>query len=252
MPWVKIYTETLDEVKLVELTDEQKWRFIQLILVAAECDAEGAIVTRDSPMTLAQLSWRLREESQKLQKDIEKLIQVGLIHEEDGALVVSKFAERQGPTQEHKRQIWRDRQKARRISASHKSVTQESSRTHGGVINKEEEEEEEEDSSRQSRRGAVKHPERQELMKYFLVKTGLPSPRDEIKTMQKLWWSPLDEILKFSGCIETAQDVVDRSVTRLRNKELTISDPNSIIKTARAIHAEINKPGAASTFTETY
>ncbi len=70
--------------------------------------------------------------------------------------------------------------------------------------------------------------------------------------MQKLWWSPIDEILKFSGCMETAQDVIDRSVTRMRSKELSISDPNSILKIARAIYGEMNKPGAASTFTEVY
>jgi len=51
MPWVKIYTEILDDVKLSKLTDDQKWRFVQLILLAATCDAAGAFVIGESLMT---------------------------------------------------------------------------------------------------------------------------------------------------------------------------------------------------------
>src|SRR3989337_692645 len=45
MPWVKIYVSILDDIKLARLTDAQKWRFVQMILLANECDAGGAIVT---------------------------------------------------------------------------------------------------------------------------------------------------------------------------------------------------------------
>jgi len=45
----------------------------------------------------------------------------------------------------------------------------------------------------------LKHPERQAIDKVFPYKTGATITTDEVKMMQKLWWSPIDEILKFSG-----------------------------------------------------
>ena len=252
MPWVKVYTEMMDDVKLSKLTDEQKWRFVQLILLAATCDAAGAFVIGESLMTHSDMSWRLRIDIEILEKDIKRMLEVDLLEEVDGMLIVKKFAERQGPTQAHKREQWRKLQNSRRDRIKNSNVINESLMTHAGVINIDKDKDKDKDYSRQSRGGDLKHLERQALIKFFLTKTGLPSPRDEVKMMQKLWWSPIDEILKFSGGVDTAQDVIDRSVTRMRVKELSISDPNSILKTARAIYGEMNKPGAASTFTEVY
>jgi hypothetical protein len=130
MPWVKLYTETLDDVKLARLADSQKWRFIQLILLAGECDADGALVTGDSPMTHEDITWRLRIDTKTLVSDLEKLMQLKLIHEEDGVIVVSKFGERQGPTQSEKREQWRKRQKARRERLKGLNVTGDSPETH--------------------------------------------------------------------------------------------------------------------------
>lgn len=141
MPWVKLWTEMLDDVKLAELTDVQKWRFVQLVLLAGECDAAGALVTGDSRMTHAQIAWKLRCDKNLLDSDIEKLVEVGLITD-DGVVQVAKFAERQGPTQEEKRKKWAERQQKRRERAN---VTRESPVTHADVTPLEEEEEEEED-----------------------------------------------------------------------------------------------------------
>ena len=130
MPWVKLYTETLDDVKLARLTDSQKWRFIQLILLAGECDADGALVTGDSPMTHEDITWRLRIDAKTLVSDLKKLMQLKLVHEEEGVIVVSKFGERQGPTQSEKREQWRKRQKARRDRLKGENVTGDSPETH--------------------------------------------------------------------------------------------------------------------------
>lgn len=144
MPWVKLWTEILDDVKLAGLTDAQRWRFIQLILLAAECDAAGAIVTGDSRMTHTQVAWRLRCDEMTLESDIKKLVEVGLLSE-DGALIVTNFATRQGPTQEDKRKSWAERQKKHRERAKIGNVTGESRVTHADVTPLEEDKEEEQE-----------------------------------------------------------------------------------------------------------
>lgn len=80
-----------------------------------------------------------------------------------------------------------------------------------------------------------------------MIKTNLPAPRcqtqAQIKTAQKFWWSPLDEILSLvDKDIGQACALVDKSLARLAG--LTISDPSSIIRTAKAVYSE---NGRAST-----
>ena len=114
MPWVKVYIEILDDVKILRLSDPQKWRFLSLILFAAECDADGALVTGDSIVTHDDVSIRLRCDIEELKKDIEKMLSLGLVFMDGDIIVVSSFSERQGPTQEEKRKKWRERQRTRR------------------------------------------------------------------------------------------------------------------------------------------
>lgn len=114
MPWVKIYTEMLDDPKLAKLDDGIKYRFIQLILVAAECDAGGAFVVGDDVMTIDDIAWRLRIDKTQLSNDINNLIKAGILQNDGTILEIPKFAERQGPTQKEKRATWKERQQKRR------------------------------------------------------------------------------------------------------------------------------------------
>ena len=114
MPWVKLWVDILTDFKVLKLSDTQKWRFVELILVAAQCDAGGALVTGDSPVTHGDLAKLLRCNPRKLEKDIQKMIDVDLVIFDDGIIEVANFSDRQGPTQEEKRKKWRDRQRERR------------------------------------------------------------------------------------------------------------------------------------------
>jgi len=114
MPWVKIYTETLDDPKVAKLPDSVMWRFIQLILVAAECDAGGAFIVGDNAMTVEDIAWRLRMDKGVLEADIKSLIAAGIITKTGKVLEVPKFEERQGPAQKEKRATWNERQQKRR------------------------------------------------------------------------------------------------------------------------------------------
>jgi hypothetical protein len=86
-----------------------------------------------------------------------------------------------------------------------------------------------------------KFPYRDELIKHFLTKTGLPAPKaktqGEIKACQKLWWGPAKEIYELANQdIDKAKALIDKALERLR--DVTVSDLNSIIKTVRAVSAK--------------
>lgn len=125
MPWVKIYTEMLDDPKVAKLPDGTMWRFIQLILVAAECDAGGAFVVGDKEMTVEDIAWRLRMGKDILESDIKLLLTAGILGKDGKIIEIPKFAERQGPAQKEKRATWNERQQKRR-----ERVTRDSRESH--------------------------------------------------------------------------------------------------------------------------
>jgi len=126
MPWVKIYTEILDDPKIARLGIQTKWRFIELLLVAGECDSEGYIVNGDEPLTIEDIAWRLRTTPEELQPDIDALLGIGIIDiEDDGALLIVNFSQRQGRSQAQKREQWRVRQQKSRESRARDSQEQE-------------------------------------------------------------------------------------------------------------------------------
>ena len=149
MPWIKIYTEMLDDHKMRRLETRVKWRFVELLLLAGECDSEGYIVNGDDPLTLEDIAWRVRSTVEEIQEDIEQLIHAGLIEvETDGAILIINFSSRQGRSQAQKREMWRERQKKSRKKAGDsqdetESVTGESPVTDRGVTPLEERREEE-------------------------------------------------------------------------------------------------------------
>jgi len=142
MPWVKIYTEILDDPKIAKASDVAKWRFVQLILVAAECDAGGAFVVGDDIMTIDDIAWRLRLDKDTLEADIQILLNAGILAMDGKVLEIPNFADRQGPTQKEKREIWKNRQQKRR-----ERVTRESRESHALEKRREEERRGEEDKA---------------------------------------------------------------------------------------------------------
>jgi len=114
MPWIKLYTEILDDTKFGTLPDALKWRFTELCLLAGECDAEGYLVNGDEPLSITDIAWRLRRNADDLLADLDILSQRGfIVFEEDAWLVVS-FAKRQDRPQHEKRKAWRERKRRQR------------------------------------------------------------------------------------------------------------------------------------------
>jgi hypothetical protein len=114
MPWVKLYTEMLDDPKVSELDPYQFQVFVQLVLFAGECDMDGLIGDATGPFVLAKVAWRLRHRESNLRHAVSRLMSLGLIEERDGGLWIPKFSARQGRPQAEQRQMWRDQQRKHR------------------------------------------------------------------------------------------------------------------------------------------
>lgn len=142
MPWIKVYTEFLDDPKIGRVSESAKFRFIQLLLIAGDCDAEGYLSGESSPLTIEDIAWRLRLENKQLQKDMGELQDNDLIELDDDCWLICNFSDRQGRSQAEKRKGWNERQRNKRArdkekkeNVSHASdesiVTEESPVTHG-------------------------------------------------------------------------------------------------------------------------
>lgn len=116
MPWIKLYTEMLDDPKIGKLSDAMKWRFVQLVLLAGECDAEGCIANGDVALTVEEVAWRLRLDAGQLAADIAQFKKIGLISDDDETLCVVNFTKRQGRPQGERQQRWRENQKNKRAA----------------------------------------------------------------------------------------------------------------------------------------
>jgi hypothetical protein len=113
-PWLKFYTTFLDDPKLNRVSERARWRYIQCYLLAGKADAEGLICCEDELLTINDISWRLRAEPATIEEDLSDLVEVGLLKSDNGAWVVTRFTDEQGPTQAAKREQWRERQRRHR------------------------------------------------------------------------------------------------------------------------------------------
>ena len=235
MPWVKLYTETIDDVKVGRLTDAQKWRFISLILLAGECDAAGTLVTGDSPMTPSDIAWRLRCDTQTLDIDLQRLIEVGLVTIENDTVTVAKFAERQGPTQEEKRKQWRERQNRRRERAVKPIVTSDSRVTPANVTPIEKEKEEEKDIE-EITQNVINQPSLQlfgQLFDAFEEESGIDRTMFDEK-------AAADVIRKWVKAGVTVGDV-RQAIREQRETEYAIVRPASITNAINIVRSKSKK-----------
>src|SRR3990167_4651103 len=88
-------------------------------------------------------------------------------------------------------------------------------------------------------------PVRLELEQHFSSITGIKPPNAKTDAQKKaagrLWWAPLREMIELGGSLGGAKRLLSEVVRRMKNDRLTFSDPNSTIKIARAIAAQVNK-----------
>lgn len=127
MPWIKLYTELLDDPKVSELKLAEQMIFVKLLLFAGECDREGLLGDDEGGYSMSKIAWRLRIPVADLRHAASRLLSLGLIEELAGGLVIPAFTARQGRPQSERQQMWRDAQHRRRHGEE--AVTPESSMT---------------------------------------------------------------------------------------------------------------------------
>jgi len=89
--WLKLYYEMLDDSKIGQLRPALRWRFIECLLVAGECDEDGYLPPP------AQYAWRVRDSVETVETDFVQLAEGGVLSQDGGRWLVTKFAERQAP-----------------------------------------------------------------------------------------------------------------------------------------------------------
>ena len=87
--WIKLHLDILDDPKLAGLPSFICWRFVQLLLVAAEGNGSGELPS------LEHVAWRLRLQSDDLHRSLQALSQVGMVSMEGEQWIVTHFKDRQ-------------------------------------------------------------------------------------------------------------------------------------------------------------
>jgi len=84
--WIKLYLELLDDEKLADLPDEVCWRFVQLLLVAAEKGkGDGELPP------LGALAWRIRAKPDEMLVAMQRLEEVGLVRTTPNGWAVNPY-----------------------------------------------------------------------------------------------------------------------------------------------------------------
>lgn len=254
MPWVKLYTEMLDDPKIGRMEPALRWRFVEMILLAGECDADGLLITGDEPMSIEDMAWRLRSDAKAILDDLKKMQKIGLMDFDDDCWLVCKFRDRQGRPQSEKREQWRDRQK------KHRDVTQVSRMTNAPREEKRREDKIRKDSpapvGAEPPNNGKKPPEKtafilamEQLERDFALSRGCDPPDwTRPKEANKRWRTPLAQLYHACGddtgiTTKLIRDTVDR----MRKDKLTFDAPDQILKVALAERADQRLDGRGPT-----
>ena len=107
--WIKLYVEMNHDPKIGLLTDDLKWRFTSILLLAGELGSDGFLPP------VEEMAWTLRTSPETLAGQMRTLAGRELVelrvHPEGGERwFVTKFSERQAPSTNAERQkLWRER-----------------------------------------------------------------------------------------------------------------------------------------------
>jgi hypothetical protein len=107
--WIKLYVEMNHDPKIGLLTDDLKWRFTSILLLAGEMGSDGFLPD------IGEMAWTLRTSPDTLAGQMRTLAGRGLVElrinpDGDERWFITKFAERQAPSTNAERQKqWRNR-----------------------------------------------------------------------------------------------------------------------------------------------
>lgn len=125
-PWIKLWTEMLDDPKLAILPEEERWAWVALLLVSARSPEPGKLLLPNGrPMTASQL-WSLCRPVNLLAKGFQKALQTfeesNMVYWDGEVLVVTHWHARQD-TQDATAAERKRRQRAHQRQANAHGVT---------------------------------------------------------------------------------------------------------------------------------
>jgi len=95
MSWLFLDTKYRHDVTLGELPKDIRFDYFAFYMIAREADAEGILAQNNKPLTIGNLAWELRDTKENIEKSLDALIEVGLMHFEDGGYCISRFMDEQ-------------------------------------------------------------------------------------------------------------------------------------------------------------
>jgi hypothetical protein len=126
-PWIKLYANRLDDVRLLRLNDRQQLRYYQLYLLAGRLDADGCFIENGQRLDDTDIAIKLRVSNVKeFSADLKTLKTAGLIKVNGHGPYISDFSGEQvnwSLKQEHERE--------RKQKQRHGTVTRDASGTGG-------------------------------------------------------------------------------------------------------------------------
>lgn len=99
--WVKLKTNIFSNRKIALLLNERDGDtyfriWIQLITIAGECNTKGRLIIGENvPITIQQLSKILKKSSKKVEKILNKFIELGMIIYEDNCYSIKNWSKYQ-------------------------------------------------------------------------------------------------------------------------------------------------------------
>ena len=114
MPWVKVWTDFIHDDKLAEVSRSARLRFVELLCLAGECDADGAIVNGEEALTTTRIAFRLHDSLSAVRADVDALIGLGVIEMDGDTIRIRNWEKRQGENWGQIKAKWRERQSRRR------------------------------------------------------------------------------------------------------------------------------------------
>lgn len=95
-PWIKLYTTSLDDVRLLRLNERQQLRYFQLYLLAGRLNVDGLFVEHDTRLNELDIAIKLRISDRKqFAADFNALKKAGLIRQNGHGPYVEAFAREQ-------------------------------------------------------------------------------------------------------------------------------------------------------------
>src|SRR6185369_8016324 len=126
-PWIKLYANRLDDVRLLRLNDRQQLRYYQMYLLAGRLDADGSFVENGQRLDDTDIAIKLRvNDTKQFTADLKALKTAGLIKVNGHGPFISDFSGEQvnwSLKQEHERE--------RKQKQRHGAVTRDGSGTDG-------------------------------------------------------------------------------------------------------------------------